>query len=238
MRLAMACTPMVEWYDGKLYSAYQDGYRTNPHLGPYLLAAILDQEEFDISIVDVTCLDVIDEGIAEKLSEYDVLILSCNSTNWPTCRLLIEWVKDKDPNLTIILGGIHATLFGEYLIRHFPIDYLIRGEGEKALVSLLKAIDSGRRWENVPGLVCKKNGRLIKNPLPPLLSPQELDALPIPLYSQMPPHRYKTIAIESSRGSPWSSPAHGTGHTPEPPSASPCPVLSATVQHTEKSAAR
>lgn len=200
LRIAMVCSPIAEWYEGKLRPAYMDGYRINPHLGPYLLAAILDQEGFDISIVDLICLNTFDKRITEKLSEYDILIFSCNSTNWPTCRLLIEWMKDMNPNLTIILGGTHATLFGDDLIRHFPIDYLMRGEGEKALVSLLEAIGSGRGWENVPGLIFKKNGRIIKNPFPQLLSPQELDSLPVPLYSQMPENKYKTIAIESSRG--------------------------------------
>ncbi len=200
MHIAMVCTPITAWLDGHLRPAYLDGYRNNPHLGPYLLAAILDQEEFDVSVVDLTCLDTLSEGVVEKFSNYDIILFSCNSTNWPTCLLLIKWIREVYPNKIIVLGGIHATLFGEELIQRFPIDYLIRGEGEKSLPSLLRAIKNKGNLDNIPGLVCMKNGRLIRNSLPRLLSTSELDALPVPLYSHMPAHKYKTIAIESSRG--------------------------------------
>ncbi len=196
----MVCTPIAEWIDGELRPAYMDGYRNNPHLGPYLLAAVLDQAGFDISMVDLTCLDALSEEIVKIFSEYDVILFSSNSTNWPTCRLLIDWIKKEYPTKIIVLGGIHATLFGEDLIQRFPIDYIIRGEGEKSLPSLLWALDNNGKLRDVPGIVCMKNGRLILNPMPQLLDPDELNALPILLYSHMPTNKYKTVAIESSRG--------------------------------------
>lgn len=201
MRIAMVCTPIVEWLGEELRPAYMDSFKNNPHLGPYLLASVLMKEGFDVSLVDLICVKSIKEEIVKRFENFDVISFSCNSTNWPTCRLLIQWTKKNYPEKIIILGGIHATLFGEDLAERYPaINFLIRGEGEKSLTYLLRAIGDKEKLINVPGLVCKINGKLISNPPAPLLDSFELDMLPVPFYDQMPKGEYKTLAIESSRG--------------------------------------
>lgn len=201
MRIAMVCTPVVEWIEGELRPAYMDSFKNNPHLGPYLLTSVLLKEGFDVSVVDFTCTKNINEELVNRFANFDVISFSCNSMNWPACRLLIQWTRKNYPEKVIILGGIHATLFSEDLAERYPmINFLIREEGERALPSLLRAIGNEERLVNVPGLVCKINGKLISNPPAPLLSSFELDVLPVPAYDQMPKGEYKTLAIESSRG--------------------------------------
>ncbi|WP_429885833.1 B12-binding domain-containing radical SAM protein [Geoalkalibacter halelectricus] len=200
MRIAMACVPIVEWYQERLVPAYMDGYRNNPHLGPYLLAAVLEQAGFDLSLVDLTCAEFLDESVAERFAEFDVVLLSCNSTNWPTGRLLIDWLKQSCPAQVLVVGGIHATLFGREVMQTTPVDYVIAGEGERSLPLLLDALQQQGGYHKVPGLIWRQDGALVANPPAPLLSSRELDALPLPLYTAMPPGRFKTIAIESSRG--------------------------------------
>jgi radical SAM superfamily enzyme YgiQ (UPF0313 family) len=94
-----------------------DGFRNNPHLGPYLLAAILEQHGFDITLIDLVCCERIDLEDVKRLTNFDVLLFSCNSTNWPVTRVLIRWAKEAAPDRVVIVGGIHATLFGEALLR-------------------------------------------------------------------------------------------------------------------------
>lgn len=201
MRIAMICSPIIEWHEGRLVPAYMDGYRNNPHLGPYLLAAVIREAGFDVTLVDLTCVEEFRKDIVDGLSGYDVVLLSCNSTNWPTCRLLATWLKERFEGQTIVLGGIHASLFGTDVIRRSPVDYVIRGEGEKAIVPLLRAIETGRGFDSVPGLIWRQqDGQTVTNRRPPLLTTEELDRLPLPLYDAMPPQRFKTLAIESSRG--------------------------------------
>jgi Fe-S oxidoreductase len=201
MHIAMVCTPIVEWLEGELHPAYMDSSKNNPHLGPYLLASVLKKEGFDVALVDLVYLESIKEEVVKSFAYFDVISFSCNSTNWPTCRLLIQWTKKNFPEKIVILGGIHATLFGEDLAERYPmINFLIRGEGEKSLPSLLRAIDNKEKLTNVPGLICKINGKVISNPPAALLNSGELDALPVPLYDQMPKRKYQALSIESSRG--------------------------------------
>lgn len=201
MRIAIACIPITEWLEGELRPSYMDGFKNNPHLGPYLLASVLKEEGFDVSLVDLVCVKSINEELVRRFENFDVISFSCNSTNWPTCRLLIQWTRKKYPEKIIIVGGIHATLFGEDLAKRYPmINFLIRGEGERSLPCLLRAISDKEKLVNVPGLVCKINGKLISNPPAPLLNSFELDKLPMPFYDEIPKGEYKTLSIESSRG--------------------------------------
>jgi anaerobic magnesium-protoporphyrin IX monomethyl ester cyclase len=200
VRLAMVTAPILEYDQDNLRPAYMDGYRNNPHLGPYLLGGILARQGYDVQMVDLVCRDVFDPAIAEELAEYDAVFLSANSCNWSTCALLVSWIRQTGSRTKIVLGGIHATLFGQDVIERFPVDCVVRGEGERVLLPLLRALETGEDWDRVPGLLFMDHGTLCENALPPLLSSAELDALPMPLYEQMPPQRYKTLAIESSRG--------------------------------------
>lgn len=200
MRIAIVCSPIIEWYGGRLIPAYMDGYRNNPHLGPYLLAAIARAQGFDIDLIDLTCRECIDATVAEDFAGYDTVLLSCNSTNWPTCLLLARWLKEAEPEQTLVLGGIHATLFGKHVLQRSPIDLAVSGEGERVIGPLLHAIASGRGYDGVPGLIWRRDGHVITNHRPPLLTTEELDNLPRPLYEAMPAGMFKTLAIESSRG--------------------------------------
>ena len=104
-----------------------------------------------------------------------------------------------------LLGSIPVTVGGGAGTRWRParlIDYLIVGEGEKGLEALAKSAlcpDGG-----VPGLVYRKDGKIMKNPARRV---SRLDALPLPDFSDTPPGRYHSPApvlpYLSSRGCPW-----------------------------------
>lgn len=82
------------------------------------------------------------------------------------------------------------------------IDYLIVGEGEKGLEALAKSLLCPN--DGVPGLVHRKDGKIMTNPAQGV---SDLDALPLPDFSDMPPGRYHSptpvLPYLSSRGCPW-----------------------------------
>ncbi len=82
------------------------------------------------------------------------------------------------------------------------VDYLVVGEGEEGVKAL---VESGLcPHEDVPGLVYRKEGKLIGNPARGVL---DLDALPVPDFSDTVPGLYHSPApvlpYLSSRGCPW-----------------------------------
>lgn len=69
----------------------------------------------------------------------------------------------------IILGGSGFSVFPHELLAISGADYGIRGEGDLALVTLLKALETGRRPVAVPGLVYRApNGVVTSTPSAPL----------------------------------------------------------------------
>ncbi|MDR3553388.1 MAG: radical SAM protein [Syntrophobacteraceae bacterium] len=82
------------------------------------------------------------------------------------------------------------------------IDYLLVGEGEKGLEALVKSdlCPNG----GVPGLVYKKDGKIVTNPAQGV---SDLGELPLPDFSDMHPDRYHSpmpvLPYLSSRGCPW-----------------------------------
>ena len=79
------------------------------------------------------------------------------------------------PDVTIVLGGPHASPEAKAVLEyHKTVDYVIRGEGENALVDLLRSHpDIGR----VPNLVYRDGKNIVENAPGRLLEEHELDLL-------------------------------------------------------------
>jgi radical SAM superfamily enzyme YgiQ (UPF0313 family) len=114
-----------------------------------------------------------------------------------------EAIKEKWP-CPIVIGGPQVTALPEVILAHPAVDWVIRGEGEKALVELIRALEQGTGWSRVPGLGYKAGSRLFFNPPP---DPLPLEALPWPDLSDLDPQAYRMKGrplcfILTSRGCP------------------------------------
>jgi B12-binding domain/radical SAM domain protein len=79
---------------------------------------------------------------------------------------LAELVKKHHPDRPVILGGLSATYYHEEIMRDYPfVDFIVCGEStEEPLRLLLKSIQKGEGYEQVPNLVWRKgNGQVVVN---------------------------------------------------------------------------
>ena len=109
--------------------------------------------------------------------------------------------------MPIIAGGMHPTLMPEQTIRHPMVDFVIRGEGELAILDLMNRLDRGAKYENIEGLCFKK-----KDGNPQISSIQTIDDFfglhPDPIdYNSIDKEYMKSYennaAIFSGRGCPF-----------------------------------
>jgi radical SAM superfamily enzyme YgiQ (UPF0313 family) len=109
----------------------------------------------------------------------------------------------------IVVGGVFPTLAPEIAIADPSVNMICIGEGEDALVELCGSLKNGIDYRAIMNLWIKDNGTIIKNPLRPLCS---LDDLHEPdfsvfqthmFYKPMQGNLFKTIPIELSRGCPY-----------------------------------
>ena len=90
-----------------------------------------------------------------------------------------RFVKGIAPNAIIVFGGHHASADPEITLRYHKqtVDFIIAGEGEKALFELIHLYPI---LTNVPGICfLDSSENFVRNDLPAALSSEELDSIPI-----------------------------------------------------------
>lgn len=118
-----------------------------------------------------------------KASNAEVFCISASMTTYlrDTIRVA-NLIKSTNYEAKIIVGGSHATLAPETLIKHKSIDYVISGEGEKTLVTLLENLRDKKHEEiiKIKGLSLNTIKGTIINP--PEAAIQDINTLPTPAF--------------------------------------------------------
>ncbi|MFX1448751.1 MAG: B12-binding domain-containing radical SAM protein [Promethearchaeota archaeon] len=114
---------------------------------------------------------------------------------------ICESIKKEFNKIKIVWGGIHSTILPKQTLQNKIIDYVIRGEGEKAYYELV----SGKKLNQIKGLSFKKESKIFHNPNSNPLSRVELNELSIP-WTLINPKRYirnGSFNMITSRGCPF-----------------------------------
>jgi anaerobic magnesium-protoporphyrin IX monomethyl ester cyclase len=117
-------------------------------------------------------------------------------------------IKAQLPGVFSLFGGPHPTFFPE-MIEHEGVDGICVGEGEYATLDLLNALQADAEITGIPNWHFKFNGEVVRNPVRPLLTSEQLDELPFPdrdlLYNVHPASRRNKIRpFITGRGCPYS----------------------------------
>ncbi len=131
-------------------------------------------------------------GISSLFSAYHREVLHC-----------AEEIKARI-DIPVVVGGAHASAAPASLLAHPAIDFVIRGEGERPLVELLRALGEGRDPSHVPNLAYQQGAKIILNPI---AENYHLAELPPPDFSDLPVERYRfgrrpLASLTASRGCP------------------------------------
>jgi radical SAM superfamily enzyme YgiQ (UPF0313 family) len=114
--------------------------------------------------------------------EPDVIGISSLFTPYYREVLEVATRVKKRLNVPVIVGGSHASAVPESLLSSPNVDYIIRGEGEKAFVEFLRYLKGQKRLEDIPNLAYKRNNEFVFNPLRDNFS---IDELPLPDLSDL-----------------------------------------------------
>ena len=108
----------------------------------------------------------------------DIVGISSYASTAPRAIQVIKFLKKNLPDISFVWGGVHATISPESCINH--VDIVCVGEGEKAIVELLQAIEKKKPIKNIKNLWIRENGKIIKNPIRDAI--EKLDELPFADY--------------------------------------------------------
>ena len=145
--------------------------------------------------------DIKNEIVKQVINQKpDLIGFSVFTLNYQRALEIAGLIKKHNPKIPIIFGGIHPTSVPELVIKEKSVDMVCIGEGENALNELLKNPTAS----NIKNIWFKRNGRIIKNPLRPLI--KNLNLLPFPdkdLFHKIYPGFMKDYYTLSSRGCPF-----------------------------------
>lgn len=112
---------------------------------------------------------------------------------------LAKFVRKHNPDIPIVWGGVHPSLLPMQTIKHPLVDVVLRKEGDKSIVELVKALEKGKSLKNVQGLTYKQDGEITNNPDAPLLDVNEILE---PDWELIDVSKYRIFDIQSARGCP------------------------------------
>lgn len=176
------------------------------YLGIGYLSAYLKREGHRTSLIHLVH-PVGREELLERVRREspDVLAFSSTTHMFPHVSRWVSWIKE-EMDIFTICGGAHPTLDPEGALREAPLDAVCLGEGEEALAELCAALEEGRDPSNVASLWFRKEGKVKRNPVRPLV--ENLDTLPFPDREIFDPacfcpQQHERGTLMASRGCPY-----------------------------------
>ena len=151
----------------------------NEPQGILLISSVLKQAGHKVSLVVATEEDPI--AAAVRLQP-DVVGYTVYTGPHTWYLELNQRLRAQLPGVFSVFGGPHPTFFPEMIDRE-GVDGLCLGEGEYATLDLMNALVRGTNGVHltnpaIPNWWFKVNGEIVRNPLRPLLTGDELDDLP------------------------------------------------------------
>ena len=169
-----------------------------PRLGSFILGTLMKQRGWQVEVVveEVQCLNY------NSLRGADLVGISTITATAPRAYAIADKVRQL--GIPVLMGGPHVTFLVDEALQHS--DYVIRGEGERALMAFIDAWEKDRHFENVPNLSYFKEGEIVHNPMDNRRT--DLEQIPFPdfslLQSKIPRIAgRRVIPIQTSRGCPF-----------------------------------
>ncbi|MEW6347799.1 MAG: radical SAM protein [Thermodesulfobacteriota bacterium] len=146
----------------------------------YVAAGIKDVPGTTLKILDSYGEDLNTEQAVQRALELSPDVLGISSTSFCFTDGLdfIRAVKRAKPDVMTVMGGYHATMFDNLLLRDVQeLDAVIRGEGDESFPELCRRLLNGEPTAGIPGLSYRANGDVVRG-IPQQM--EDLDSLPFP----------------------------------------------------------
>jgi radical SAM superfamily enzyme YgiQ (UPF0313 family) len=183
-------------------------------IGILSIAAYLAERGHDVAVHDCRgAVTLVGTGdVLSRVTSFkpDLVGFTAVTSGFLNAYRLAEAIKELSPGIIVVFGGVHVSaLRGTILASFRAIDFVVTGEGEKAMSELA----SGAKTATIQGLVYREGAEIRDNGLRTDLC--ELDSLPFPAYDKLEgfPQSFEaalfnyprspSATIISSRGCPY-----------------------------------
>lgn len=130
------------------------------------LASNLDRDRFEPVIVDARLRRDARKAVLEQCEGAVCLgITVLTGAPLKDALELTREVKAKYPNLPIIWGGWHPSLFGKEILKEEKtVDITVQGQGEITFREIVERLAAGELPEDISGCTFRREGEIVQNP--------------------------------------------------------------------------
>jgi len=152
---------------------FQTDFFREPNLGILYLAAILDQNNIPVEILDLEQYyglesEELNKIIIEKIEQYEIIGITSLTNTFHLALKIARLIKNYDHTKIIVLGGPHVSFqYEEILNKEKIIDFICVRESENSFLELVKILIRARNnnelIQNYEKELDKINGLAYKN---------------------------------------------------------------------------
>jgi len=129
------------------------------HLSLLYLATALHRKGHTVKVVD-SQIENIGKKLRPLILKSDIVGFSVMTNQVKNAIELSDLVKEKDPDIKVVWGGIHPTLYPKQTVEDKSVDFVITNEGEITLLELSSWLEGKGKISDIKGLVYKENGKV------------------------------------------------------------------------------
>jgi anaerobic magnesium-protoporphyrin IX monomethyl ester cyclase len=177
------------------------------------LGTVLTKAGYRVEVIDERICHSFEADVAASIAKEKPLFVGVSSMTGIQIRgglKAARIVRQADPRLPIVWGGVHPTLCPDSTLKDPLCDIVALGEGEITVIELADCLRTGGDLGRVQGIGFKREGKTVFTEKRPLIA--DLDTIPRPDYDLVPTQRYLTRApstdepqlqLVTSRGCPF-----------------------------------
>ncbi len=171
-----------------------------PPCGYLYLSSYLKSKGFnEVKVLDAHIERVGWDYIREYILREKPAVIATNSMTADISERvrLLKIAKEVNPDITTVIGGHHASLVPEEVLRLGNcVDYVIVGEGEIAFYELVMFLKNGGERKPIPGIAYLSGNDYVYGGERCFI--ENLDDLPMPDYSLVPVEKYRIFELPGS----------------------------------------
>ena len=149
-----------------------------PLIGPIgldYIASSVQQAGIDVEVLDLGLAEEPTQTIKKYFSTQQPELVGLSFRNaddcfWPSADWFVPGLKDtietirSNTDAPIVIGGVGFSIFAKSIFEYTNVDFGICGDGEMAIVALIRQLQGIRRFTDVPGFIWRENNRIYSNP--------------------------------------------------------------------------
>jgi radical SAM superfamily enzyme YgiQ (UPF0313 family) len=170
----------------------------------------------DVTIIDPKVEPIPYSSITKMIKDFSADFVGISGMTYEAEELhsMAKLIKQSHPDIITVVGGVHASVSPEELVKDPAIDYVVIGDGEESFCRLIDEINSGNPHPQLPGVGYKVSGKPVINERK--IPDAHLDSLPFPAWDLVDLEKYfpkvrqsvihaheRYMSIFTSRGCPF-----------------------------------